>query len=79
MDRKGETEMSSIKDKMKHFAVNQALQYVEGDPEVNIPKLMDLADKFTPEGWYEGQRKSIRTVIEEKNNRVLEVRTTGIS
>ena len=29
--------MSSIKDTMQNFAINQALKYVEGDPETNIP------------------------------------------
>ena len=32
--------MNTIKQKMQDFAVNQALQYMEGDPEENIPKLM---------------------------------------
>lgn len=59
---------NSIKTSMQNFAVNQALKYIEGNPEENIPKLMDLVDKFTPEGWYESQRKVIRKVIEEKNN-----------
>jgi len=53
---------------MQNFAVNQALNYIEGNPEENIPKLMELVDKFTPEGWYATQRDAIRKVIEEKNN-----------
>ena len=53
---------------MQNFAVNQALNYIEGNPEENIPKLMELVDRYTPDGWYEGQRNAIRTVIEEKNN-----------
>ena len=60
--------MSSIKEGMQNFAVNQALKYIEGNPEENIPKLMALVDKFTPEGWYQNQRDAIRKVIEEKNN-----------
>lgn len=60
--------MNLIKDSMKNFAVNQALNYIEGNPEENIPKLMDLVDRFTPEGWYQSQRDTIRKVIDEKNN-----------
>ena len=60
--------MSSIKETMQNFAVNQALNYVEGNPEENIPKLMALADKYLPQGWYESQRAGIRKAIEEKNN-----------
>lgn len=53
---------------MQNFAVNQALSYIEGNPEENIPKLMALVDRFSPDGWYETQRSAIREVIEKKNN-----------
>lgn len=49
-------------------AVNTALSYLSKDPEQNIPKLMDLVDRFSPDGWYEGQRKAIRNAIREKGN-----------
>ena len=58
----------SIKDNMQNFAIQQALKYIEGSPEENIPKLMALVDKFTPAGWYESQRGAIRSAINEKNN-----------
>lgn len=60
--------MSSLKETMQTFAVNQALKYIEGDPNENLPKLMDLVDKFSPDGWYESQRTAIRHTIEDKNN-----------
>ena len=58
----------SIKDTMQSIAINQALKYLEGNPDENIPKLMALADKALPESWYGEQRKAIRNVIDEKNN-----------
>jgi len=58
----------SIKNKMQNFAVSQVLNYIEGNPEENIPKLMALVDRYTPDGWYGRQRDAIRRVIEEKNN-----------
>ncbi len=58
----------SLKESMQNFAINPALKYGEGDPAVNLPKLMDLVDKFSPDGWYESQRAAIRQVIEEKGN-----------
>lgn len=58
----------SIKETMQTFAINKALNYVEGNPEENIPKLMDMADKFFPEDWYGGARAQIRKAIDEKNN-----------
>ena len=60
--------MSTIKESMQSFAVNQALKYIEGNPEENIPKLMALVDKFTPAEWYTSQRDAIRNVLDEKNN-----------
>ena len=40
----------SIKEALQSFALQQALHYVEGNPEENIPKLMDLVDRFSPDG-----------------------------
>lgn len=59
---------SKIKTGIQSFAVNQLLKYIEGNPEDNIPKIMDLIDKATPKGWYENQRKMIRKIIDEKGN-----------
>lgn len=53
---------------MQNFAIKQALNYAEKDPEKNIPKLMSLVDRSCPEGWYEGQRAAIRNSIEKKDN-----------
>ena len=55
----------SIKETVQAFAVNQALEYLEGNPEENIPKLMALADKLLPNGYYESQRAVIRQVIQD--------------
>ncbi len=57
-----------MKETLQKFAINQALGYVEGNPEENIPKLMEMVDKFSPDGWYEGQRSAFRKVIAEKTN-----------
>ena len=49
-------------------AVKTGLGYLEKDPEVNIPKLMELVDKFVPDGWYESQRNAIRSAIQDKDS-----------
>ena len=49
-------------------AVKTGLGYLEKDPEVNIPKLMELVDKFVPDGWYEAQRNAIRNAIQNKDS-----------
>ena len=58
----------SIRETMQEFTVNQALNYLEGNPEENIPKLMAFVDRFMPKDWYTSQRNAIRKSIEEKNN-----------
>ena len=58
----------SIRETMQEFTVNQALNYLEGNPEENIPKLMAFVDRFKPKDWYTSQRNAIRKSIEEKNN-----------
>lgn len=64
--------MSNLVEKAKIAAMSTSLtkawEYMEKDPETNIPKIMDLVDKVAPEGWYEGQRKAFRSAIAEKNN-----------
>lgn len=58
----------SIKEAVQAFAINQALNYLEGNPEENIPKLMAWADRLLPSDWYAGQRNAVRKAIAEKNN-----------
>ena len=60
--------MSSLKETMQSFAINQALKYIEGDPETNIPKLVALAEKMLPAGWYEEQVQAIKKAVDEKGN-----------
>ena len=57
-----------VKDAMQRFAINQVLRYLDGNPEENIPKLMELFDKYTPSDWYRPQRDAFRKAIQEKNN-----------
>ena len=61
-----------ITDKMKNAAmsavINQALSYLEKDPEANLPKLMELVYKVVPGDWYVSQRGAVRNAIREKSN-----------
>ncbi len=56
------------KENVQKFALSQALKYLEKDPEANIPKLMEMVDRFFPDDWYTSQRRAIRNSIAEKNN-----------
>lgn len=64
--------MANLVEKAKITAMSVSLkkawQYLEKDPENNIPKLMDMVDKVAPEGWYESQRNAFRKAIADKTN-----------
>lgn len=60
--------IDSVKNTAFSAAVHTALEYLEKNPEENIPKAMRLMDQVLPDGWYEGQRAAFRKAIEEKGN-----------
>lgn len=64
--------MANLVEKAKIAAMSVSLtkawQYLDKDPENNIPKLMDMVDKVAPEGWYEPQREAFRKAIADKTN-----------
>ena len=47
---------------LKKFGIEQTFNYIYKDPEKNLPKLMDWADKFA-KGSFERQRDTIREAI----------------
>lgn len=60
--------MNKLKESLQRFAINQALKYVENNPDENLPKLIKMADEIFPDDWYAAHRNAIRKVVEEKNN-----------
>ena len=71
-EKRMELNTMGVMDKAKQAAlaaaVNGALGYLEKDPEENLPKLMELVDRLSPDGWYEGQRGAVRSAIQNKDN-----------
>ena len=59
---------NGVKESFTKFAVNQALKYLEKNPEENLPKLMAMVDNVTPRDWYVSQRNAVRKTLEEKGN-----------
>ena len=59
---------NNLKRGVQEFAFNQAIKYLEKDPEKNMLKVMDMVDAASPEGWYKQARTLIRSTIEDKNN-----------
>ena len=39
----------SLPARLRAFGISKALDYLERDPDANLPKLMDWLDKYT--GW----------------------------
>ena len=60
--------VDTVKNATFASAIQAALNYMDKDPETNIPKVMSIVDKAAPEGWYESQRNAIRQGIAEKGN-----------
>ena len=53
----------AILNSAKKFGLEQALNYLQKDPEKNMHKLLDWADKFAGEN-FEPQRRAIREAVE---------------
>ena len=68
MENKQMNIINTVKNAAFNTALTSTLHYLEKDPEINIPKAMDLIDKVVPDGWYESQRAAFRKAITEKNN-----------
>ena len=45
--------------------------FVYGNPEENIPKLMELFDKYTPSDWYRPQRDAFRKATKVRKARSI--------
>ena len=52
---------------IKKFGLEQAFHYMYKDPEKNLSKIMDWADRFSG-GEFVSQRKAIREAIEDPNH-----------
>lgn len=52
---------------LRRFGLEQAFTYLQKDPENNMKKIMDWADRFAA-GSFESQRKLIREVIENQDH-----------
>ena len=57
----------AVSSTIKKFGLEKAFSYLYKDPEVNLLKLMDWADKFSGENFPE-QRAAVREAIENPNN-----------
>lgn len=54
----------SMLETVQTLAVREALKFVEKEPEKNLPKLLEWADKFDVNNLYLSQRQAFREVLE---------------
>ena len=52
----------------ERVALNKLIEYLDKDPEKNIPKIMELIDKLVPADVFPTQRAYFSKAIEERNN-----------
>lgn len=57
----------NMKDSIKQFGLEQAIHYAIKDPEANLPKIMNIAEKFAG-GSFPRQRNMIHKVINDRDN-----------
>lgn len=57
----------SIKTGLESYIVKQALAYMDKDPEANLPKLLELADKLPGTKFYSGARNTMAKIIHDKD------------
>lgn len=58
----------NMRENMQSFAVKKVLDYMDGDPDKNLPKVLDWADKFDKDNLFAGQRKVFHDIIENPGN-----------
>lgn len=58
----------TVSENIKSFAVKKAIDYLSGDPEKNIPKLINWADKFDKDNLFPAQRKKLHEIIDNPDN-----------
>ena len=58
----------AIMENLQVAAIKQAYAYLDRDPDANIPKLMDLADKLDVSNAYAKQRAAVREALADPDN-----------
>jgi len=57
-----------LKERVQIAAIKQAYAYLDKDPDANLPKLVDLADKMDVGNAYAAQRKAVREALSDPEN-----------
>lgn len=60
--------MGAIKDKAQEIAIKQAIQKIRENPDKNLPKIVDLVQKFDKNNMWENQYNTVNKIISDPNN-----------
>ena len=58
----------NMKESIQVAAIKQAYAYLDKDPDANLPRLMDLADKLDTGNAYAAQRAAVRDALSNPDN-----------
>lgn len=58
----------NTKEKINAFIAENAVNYLSGNPEENLPKLLKWADEFDLKGNWKEQRKLFHTIVDDPEN-----------
>ena len=58
----------NMKEGIQVAAIKQAYAYLDKDPDANLPRLMDLADKLDTGNAYAAQRAAVRDALSNPDN-----------
>ena len=58
----------TMKETLQAFGIKKVLNYLECDPDTNIPKLLGWVDRLDRNNMLEGQRKAFHAVINNPDN-----------
>lgn len=57
----------TIKESIKSYGMKAILDYLDSDPDINIPKVMNWIEKFDKDGYIKNQFNAVRKGIEDKD------------
>jgi len=60
--------MNSVKNKVTKIGIRTAINYIEKDPDNNIPKIIDWLEKIDTEGSISTQLRVVKDVLNEPDN-----------
>jgi MoaA/NifB/PqqE/SkfB family radical SAM enzyme len=58
----------SIKSSLQAAGLRKAYEYIDRDPQNNLPKIVDFLNKFVPSGILDGQLHTVKSILSDPEN-----------